>query len=288
MLALVIWAICNAAKGGPGYTMEVYQESTGVYFEHLGHVTLSHTSWTIIVYVLLSFIDKEMFNLEQYVRYKEETCSKMIVRNWTVCNHFGEIMAYKLRHIKTTRQLLFEIVQVKNENSRQARGLFNFVGKVSKTLFGTLDDDDAQLYHEHIERLKQGTTTLTQLMKQQLKIVKSVLCTFNETLTDVEYNEIKMAEGLKQLQRHVNTFGTQLENTTYLLSLKIAIESHIAKALDASQAVHRTLDLLVESLAKAKEGTLSPRVMSPVLLLDTLKNGVSSFPPRYYSSFPVE
>jgi len=111
---------------------------------------------------------------------------------------------------------------------------------------------------------------------------------FNETLTDVEYNEIKMAEGLKQLQRHVNTFGTQLENTTYLFSLKIAIDSHIAKALDASQAVQRTLDLLVESLAKAKEGTLPPRVMSPILLLDALKNGVSSFPPRHYSSFPVE
>jgi hypothetical protein len=68
-------------------------------------------------------------------------------------------------------------------NSRQARGLFNFVGKVSKALFGTLDDDDAQLYHEHIEHLVQGTTILTQLMKQQLMIVKSVLCTFNEMLT---------------------------------------------------------------------------------------------------------
>jgi hypothetical protein len=94
-----------------------------------------------------------------------------------------------------------------------------------------------------------------------------------------------MAEGLNQLQRHVNTFGTQLENTTYLLSLKIAIESHIAKALDASQAVQQTLDLLVESLAKAKEGTLPPRVMSPVLLLATLKNGVSSFPPTLLSLF---
>ena len=92
-------------------------------------------------------------------------------------------------------------------------------------MFGTLDDDDAQFYHEHIERLEQGTTTLTQLMKQQLVIVKSVLGTFNETLTDAEYNEIKMAEGLNQLQRHVHTLGTQLENTTYLLSLKIAIET---------------------------------------------------------------
>ena len=144
---------------------KVYQESPGVYFEHLGHVTLSHTSWTLVVYVPLYPIDNETFHLEKYVRYIEETCSKMIVKNWTACYHFGEIMAHKFRHIKTTRQLLLEIVQVKNENSRQARGLFNFVGKVSKTLFGTLDDDDAQLYHEHIERLEQGTTTLTQLMK---------------------------------------------------------------------------------------------------------------------------
>jgi len=112
------------------------------------------------LYVPLYTIDNETFNLELYVRYTEETCSKMIVRNWTAC-YFGEIMAYKLRHINNTRQLLFDIVQVKIKNSRQARGLFNFVGKVSKTLFGTLDDDDAQLYHEHMEHLVQGTTILT-------------------------------------------------------------------------------------------------------------------------------
>jgi len=32
---------------------KVYQESPGVYFEHLGHVTLSHTSWTLVVRGLL-------------------------------------------------------------------------------------------------------------------------------------------------------------------------------------------------------------------------------------------
>ena len=87
---------------------KVYQESPGVYFEHLGHVTLSHTSWTLVVYVPLYSIDNETFHLEKYVRYIEETCSKMILKNWTACYHFGEIMAHKLRHIKTTRQLLLD------------------------------------------------------------------------------------------------------------------------------------------------------------------------------------
>jgi hypothetical protein len=51
--------------------------------------------------------------------------------------------------------------------------------------------------------------------------------------------------------------------------------------------VQRTLDLLVESLARAKEGTLPPRVMSPVLLLDTLRDSVSSFPPDTTLPFPL-
>jgi hypothetical protein len=75
--------------------------------------------------------------------------------------------------------------------------------------------DMAMGYHQ-IERFEQGTTTLTQLVKQQLVIVKSTLCTFNETLTDVEYNEVRMREGLGQLQKYIATFGSQVENTTYL------------------------------------------------------------------------
>ena len=126
-------------------------------------------------------MDDEASNLEQYVQYIDKTCLRMIVRNWSACSHFGDIMAHKLRQIRTTRQLLFDIVQTKDENRRQTRGLFNFVGKITKALFGTMDDEDAQFYHDQIERFEQGTTTLTQLMKQQLVIVKSALCTFNET-----------------------------------------------------------------------------------------------------------
>jgi hypothetical protein len=132
----------------------------------------------------------------------------MIVKNWTACSHFGDIVAYKLRQIRETRQLLFDIAQREEGSRRQPRGLFNFVGKISKALFGTMDDNDAQFYHDQIDRFEQGTTTLTQLMKQQLMIVKSTLCTFNEKLSDVEYNEIKMKEGLSKLRTYKATFGS--------------------------------------------------------------------------------
>jgi hypothetical protein len=90
----------------------------------------------------------------------------MIVRNWTACSHFGDIMAHKLQQIRNTRQLLSDLAQKEDGNRRHKRGLFNFVGKISNALFGTMDDDDAQFYHDQIERFEQGTTTLTQLVKQ--------------------------------------------------------------------------------------------------------------------------
>jgi hypothetical protein len=157
------------------------------------------------------------------------------------------------------------------------------VGKISKTLFGTMDDNDAQFYHEQIEHFEQGSTTLTQLAKQQLMIVKSTLGIFNDTLSDIEY-EKKTRDSLSQLQNYVTAFGSQVENATYLLSLKIAIEDHIAKA---SRAIQRTLDILIGSIADAQKGTLPPRVLSPALLLDTLKDSSPSFPPDTTLPFPL-
>ena len=287
ILILFAWIIFKAAVGGPGYKMDAYQGAPGVYFEHLGHATLSHTAWTIIVYVPLYTIDDATFNLEQYVQYIDQTCTKMTVRNWTACMHFGDIMTHRLRHIKNTRQLLVDITQTKDGSKRPTRGLFNAIGKVSKALFGTMDDDDAQFYHEQIEHFEQGTKTLTHQMKQQLMIIKSTLGMFNGTVTDIEYNEAKMREELIQLQRHVEDFSAQLANATYLLSLKIAIESYIAKALDASQIVQRTLDVLVDNIAEAQKGLLPPRVLSPVQLLESLRNSVPSFPTDTALPFPL-
>jgi RNA binding exosome subunit len=105
----------------------------------------------------------------------DRTRYRMIVRNWTACSHFNDITAHKLQQIRNTRQLLSDIVQREDGNNKLKRGLFNFVGKISKSLFGTVDGEDAQFYHDQIERFDQGTATLIQLDKQQLIIVQSTL-----------------------------------------------------------------------------------------------------------------
>ena len=67
------------------------------------------------------------------------------------------------------------------------------------------------------------------------------------------------------------------------MSLKIHIEGHIAKASDASHAMQRTLDILVDNIADAQRGSLPP----PTRLLDTLKSSSPSFSADTTLPFPL-
>jgi len=132
LLALIVWASLRTAEGNAGYEMNVYRESPGVYFENLGHATLSNTAWTTAVYAPIQITDSEISHLEQYVHYIDKICSRMIIKNWTACNHFGDIMTHKLQQITNTQRLFYDIVS--GRRRRHKRVLFNFVGKLSKTL----------------------------------------------------------------------------------------------------------------------------------------------------------
>jgi hypothetical protein len=60
-IILIGWTLSRAAEGSGDYEMTVYPSSPGIYFEQLGHTTLSNTKWTIIVYVPIANIDYETF-----------------------------------------------------------------------------------------------------------------------------------------------------------------------------------------------------------------------------------
>lgn len=73
--------------------------------------------------------------------------------------------------------------------AKEEREFFNFIGELSKILFGTMDDDDAKCYNKQIEIFEQNSEDMSSFMKQQLYVVKSSLGVINSTLAGVEYNE---------------------------------------------------------------------------------------------------
>jgi len=127
LAALVVWTMLNLAAGERGYELNAYQETPGVYFEDLGHVTLSTTTWTIVVYVPVQKTGSEIISLQQYAQYIDSICAKLTAKRWTACVYFSETMNSKLHQIRNTQKLLIDIVQESEKDKRHRRGLFNFV-----------------------------------------------------------------------------------------------------------------------------------------------------------------
>jgi hypothetical protein len=181
-----------------GYSLETYY-SPGIYFENMGQATLYNTEWKTIVYIPWKPSTNQIVTLEQYDMYISKLCSAAEIRNWTECIHFGDMASDKLQQLRTTKNLLIEMIDRKTDGRRVRRGVFNFVGEISKVLFGTMNDDDAQYYNEQIKHFEQNSDRMTHLLRQQLCVVKSSLGAINETLSDMEYNEAKVRKGLIQL-----------------------------------------------------------------------------------------
>jgi hypothetical protein len=51
---------------------------------------------------------------------------------------------------------------VYNGHVRQRRGALNFVGGISKILFGTLDSNDANYYNEQIKRFEEESEDMAE------------------------------------------------------------------------------------------------------------------------------
>jgi hypothetical protein len=93
--------------------------------------------WKTIVYVDLTAEDLEVDALGLYINHVDRLCNSTEIKNWTGCSQFREATTDPFRHLRSSEELLKENVGKRYGESRHSRGILNFVGEISKVLFGT-------------------------------------------------------------------------------------------------------------------------------------------------------
>ena len=164
-IVLLTAMLSATALSDLGYRVEKYDESHCVYYEHKGIAVMCSVEWRTIVYVDLSKID-DTLALRHYVHHVDMLCQMSIVRNWTGCAHFGDDVRRQLDQLVRTKGLLKEITGQRSERKR--REVFNFVGELSKILFGTLDEDDAKYYNDQIKFFERNS--------EDVDTVETIVC----------------------------------------------------------------------------------------------------------------
>jgi len=84
------------------------------------------------------------------------------------------------------------------------------VGEISKLLFGTLDENDAEFYDERIRQFESNSEDTTELLKQQVSVFKSTLGALNITLADVAYNDKVVRDGLTDIQTYLDSLSSEM------------------------------------------------------------------------------
>jgi hypothetical protein len=275
----------QAAENDLGYMTEKYGESPGLYYEQLGETTLYNTDWKTVVYVNLRQTDGDIEQLGQYITHVNQLCHATEIQNWTDCNHFNTLSVETFKKIKRSENFLRELIG--DNPRRKRRGALNFAGEISKILFGTLDADDANYYNEQIKHFEESSEDLTSLMKQLSSIVKASLGTFNETVSDLEYNSQVTKNGLIKLKSYMERIVTNTESRLNLLDLKITAEGHIAQVNSALSAMQRNIDLIIESVVNAQKAILQPQTVAQSLILEILKGSISAFPKETMTPFII-
>jgi hypothetical protein len=161
-----------------------------------------------------------------------------------------------LNQFAKTKGLLKEITGQETGNKRKKRGVFNFIGELSKILFGTMNDDDAKYYNDQIKLFEQNLENMNIWLRQQLSVVKFSLGAVNNTLTYVEYNENLLKEGISRVTKYMDTLRSKTNKKMNLFSMKIEVERHMLRVNNAINVLQRNLDLLIDSVMNAQKGVL--------------------------------
>jgi hypothetical protein len=150
-----------------------------------------------------------------------DLCQKIKDKKWyhyIDCAAFGQYMRSKGRYIDNLKDLVAEYGAGSTQNSK--RGVLNFVGKISKILFGTLTQSDARNYNKHIAELEKEQKEFLHLSNKQMTIIKTTITSVNSTLQKVNQNEKVLKEGLNKLLNYsthkINELEEEIENVNLI------------------------------------------------------------------------
>jgi hypothetical protein len=170
--------------------LEKYSESPGLYYERLGDAQLYNTEWKIITYVNLDNADRNLDTVRKYAQMSFDFCKNHAHTFWfnfTECRQSIQFTDKDIKEVEDIKLLVRQLTRTEEKlnYSRVKRGVFNFIGGISKILFGTMDSKDASYYTDNISNIEKEQIHLLQLSKEKITVVKSTLRSMNSTLTDV-------------------------------------------------------------------------------------------------------
>ena len=235
-------------------TQDVQRINYGILFERSKNVYLSTEYWTHSFQIPLP----HKVDLQPLTKCASQHCKRAA----HVINSLNSLRTECVASLNATINRIHRLVPHVNipENeklphisfSRTKRGLFDFIGDISKSLFGTATTSDLQTLQRHMRLLNKKNANLAKAIAKQDSHLSSFISTvdkrFNNVMSAIKQNHDDALMLARQSQSSIDEAEHEMLLLDELILKQVNVTSHLQTALD-----HVTLG--IHDLIK---GQLSP------------------------------
>jgi methyl-accepting chemotaxis protein len=171
-------------------------------------------TWKAVSYLNLQPTRDLWRNVNDHYRQVILYCQKLekkAMYHYTDCSSFTQYVGTKAQYIDDMKELVLEYLQPEQQSNRRKRGVLDFVGEISKILFGTLTQSDAKEYNEHISQLEKKQKEFLHISSEQMTVIKSAIQSIDSTIQRVDKNEKLLRITILQLNEQVVNVSTWLQ-----------------------------------------------------------------------------
>lgn len=222
--------------------------------------------WNVVTYLDISHIKPHLDQVEALIKEVSEFCTNSPSNKIQLeCSNL--LSPLQNQHLNNVRKFSSVSYLVQDQiPNRFKRGLIDAGGSLLKSIFGTLDSEDALKFSEAITKVQTDEKQLAHLMRDNIHVIKSTISNFNNTMSKVNKNQNQLNKNLDTIR---NAF-VQLSNTTD----KLEIKNHLIMLLNTLESITVALSFDIDDVNNAvlfsKLNILHPAVLSPYQLFQEL------------------
>lgn len=184
---ILLWTLTTMVASNPrGIDFTEMNNTAGIIFVPFTKAQLSYKEWKLVYYYDLNKYYEEITIIEHFYYRLNQICNEALATEQETfannCHLAVSHAGYHMNQIMDNKNIINSFNSHKN---RKRRSPFNIIGNVAGSLFGVLDQEDAERYNSEINKIKSDQNYQNELMKKQTLITERLTKATNNSLNDV-------------------------------------------------------------------------------------------------------
>ncbi|XP_076664417.1 uncharacterized protein LOC143366881 [Andrena cerasifolii] len=186
------------------YAITPITHKAGIHFTHLGKLYMITDSWKVVTHLRMDTLFGRGQQLLSYIDNIKIVCkqNKLNAEIRKSCNNYLDIVVRRAEKLATR---LKQVSGIPSSIHNKRRGLINGLGSLAKTLFGTMDANDAEQINYHLAQLDGTQTKLLTAMKKQIQFTNNTLHHLHRVEETIDSNERLLDEQTRLLRERIES-----------------------------------------------------------------------------------